>query len=94
MGWLLLVPSVAIGADILVGPQQTYATIQAGIDAASPADRVLVDPGTYDEILSILKSLAATKPSIGVSVAEPYELSCQRYTHRPGLLPVRSFFPS
>lgn len=40
-----------------VGPGQTYATIQAGVDAADPGDTVLVHPGTCDEQVVITESI-------------------------------------
>ncbi len=50
----------ASGSTIRVGPTQTYTTIQAAINAASPGDTILVDPGTYYEQVTINKSLSVT----------------------------------
>jgi parallel beta-helix repeat protein len=38
-----------------VGPGQTYATIQAAVDAARPGDGILVYPSTYMESVSVTK---------------------------------------
>lgn len=44
----------ALAADLLVGPAQTYTTIQSAVDAAAATgDTILVDPGTYDEQVTI-----------------------------------------
>lgn len=44
-------PRVAAGADIVVSPGQS---IQAAIVAASSGDRILVQPGTYAEVIDYL----------------------------------------
>lgn len=46
--WMVLTGvAAAQSADLYVGPGQTYATIQAAIDAAVDGDRVFVLPGSY-----------------------------------------------
>ena len=60
-------------ADILNVPD-TYSTIQAGIDAASTGDTVLVGPGTHPENINyngkniIVASLYFTNPDIHTHV--------------------------
>ena len=50
---LLLWTAVSWGADLLVGPTQTYTTSGSAYIAAASGDRVLVDPGTYTEYLTL-----------------------------------------
>ncbi|MGA1873931.1 MAG: alcohol dehydrogenase catalytic domain-containing protein, partial [Thermoplasmatota archaeon] len=37
------------GSDLEVGPGYAYSSIQAAYSAASPGDRIVVHPGTYNE---------------------------------------------
>lgn len=54
---LSLVTAVPAAADELpVGPAPKYQTIQSAIDAASPGDTIIVEPGTYAENITINKS--------------------------------------
>lgn len=52
---MLLCASPAFG-DILTVPGQ-YPTIQAAVDAASAGDTVLIDPGTYNESISVFEDI-------------------------------------
>ena len=46
---LLLALTPALGADLLVGPTQQYATIEDAARWANAGDRIVVDPGVYYE---------------------------------------------
>jgi len=41
--------TIALAADLHVGPAQPYASVGDAFDAASSGDRILVEPGTYSE---------------------------------------------
>ena len=56
---VLLLPSVAVGADLEVGAGFPYATVQAAVDAATPGDVVLVHDGDYEEDLELDQSGSA-----------------------------------
>jgi hypothetical protein len=44
----VLVVSLALAADLAVGPGQAYTTVQDAVQDASDGDRVLIDPGIWD----------------------------------------------
>ena len=47
---------VALAADRRVGPGETYETIQAAADAASPGDRIILGARTYVENVNVTKA--------------------------------------
>jgi predicted outer membrane repeat protein len=49
----LLLASAAHAADRTVGPGQTYATIQAAVNASADGDVLRIAAGTYDEAITI-----------------------------------------
>ena len=53
-GFLFLSTLPAAAATLTVGPGQTYATIQAAVDAASDGDTIDVKAGTYAEMVDIV----------------------------------------
>ena len=65
MLWLM---SLALGADLLVGPAQPYLTIDGALDDALDGDRLLVAPGSYVEpelaIGDRTLTLEATAPGV------------------------------
>ena len=64
---IAVVPAGA--ADLLVGPGQTYETIQAAVDAAASGDAIIIDPGTYPEqVLVDAKDLTITGAGQGLTV--------------------------
>ncbi|MBT3224364.1 MAG: hypothetical protein HN348_35300, partial [Proteobacteria bacterium] len=51
----LLVSPLAWGADLNVGPQETYTTIKAALTQAQDGDRIIVAAGTYTDSLIIFQ---------------------------------------
>ncbi|MDX2472745.1 MAG: right-handed parallel beta-helix repeat-containing protein [Candidatus Krumholzibacteria bacterium] len=60
MALAICLPGLGRAATLHVGPGQTYATIQAAIDAANPLDQIVVHDGIYVENLVINQPLAIT----------------------------------
>jgi len=73
---------VACSADaaiLHVGPGQTYATIQAAVDASSDGDTVEVQSGTYtNQTASIVKSITLTAVGGRVSVPQTVAVPNQK----------------
>jgi nitrous oxidase accessory protein NosD len=69
---LAMMPAMAAAATtIKVGPGETYVTIQAAINAASPGDTIEVHPGTYAESITINKELTVVSTEgAGVTVLD------------------------
>ena len=60
------------GNVLEVGPGQTYATIQAAVDAAQPGDAIRVHPSTYPESVTVTKShVSILAEGDGVVVGPP-----------------------
>lgn len=53
----LMANAAAFATDRVVGPTSLYNTISVAIAASSDGDRILVEAGTYNEYLTISKSL-------------------------------------
>ena len=49
----LAIPSLATAATLRVGAGQTYATIQAAINASVNGDEIIVEPGAYAESINL-----------------------------------------
>ncbi len=65
----LIAAAPVSAADLLVGPGQTYTTIQAAVDAAISGDSIIIDPGTYPEqVLVDAKDLTLTGAGQGLTV--------------------------
>ena len=47
---LSLCLTLALAADLTVGPGATYSSIEDALDDAVDGDRLLVEPGTYIEL--------------------------------------------
>ena len=62
----LAIPSLATAATLRVGTGQTYATIQAAINASVNGDEVLVEPGTYLESLDTKGKLITLRGRTGM----------------------------
>lgn len=50
--------SHALATDRVVGPSSTYYTITSALASSSDGDRILVTSGTYNEVLSLSKSIS------------------------------------
>ena len=55
---LISLPGLATAATRHVGAGQTYATIQAAVDASSPGDSIVIHDGTYVENVTVDRALA------------------------------------
>ena len=74
--WLLLVFAVLVAApaEAVIRNNNTgvtYATIQQAIDAAAVGHVILVDAGTYNESLTITKSLTIQRNGAGTAIIDP-----------------------
>lgn len=54
-GLFSLGAQVSVAATLTVGPSSTYPTIQSAVTAAMPGDTILLEPGIYNENLTIDK---------------------------------------
>lgn len=60
------------GNVLNVGPSQTYATIQAAVNAAQPGDAIMVYPSTYPESVTVaMNHLSILAEEDGVVVGPP-----------------------
>ena len=67
----LFVVSTVPAADLLVGPGQTYTTIQSAVDAATSGDNLIVEAGTYvEQVLIDAKDLTVSGAGAGLTVIE------------------------
>lgn len=103
---IAFVVAIALGsraeaADLTVGSGKTYATVQAAINAAVSGDRVMIDPGTYNECITlpnkgtlaspiIIRSATAdvNLPAAGVRLSNGTEASPTPPTSYAAVMPV------
>lgn len=64
---LSFIPVAAGAATLYVGDSQTFASIQAAVNAAQPGDTIEVVPGLYDERIVINKAITLRGATAGVS---------------------------
>ncbi len=77
---VVLLSSLALGADLLVGIGQPYTTIDDALDDADDGDRILVDPGTYVEGHLTLDELQVTIEGAGPGVVIQSTASSRVFT--------------
>ncbi|MGN6628154.1 MAG: NPCBM/NEW2 domain-containing protein [Tepidisphaeraceae bacterium] len=65
-GLLEVLETRSLMTATIAGTNNTYATIQAAVDAAAPGSTVLVSPGTYPELVSVFKKMTILGGQYGV----------------------------